>query len=35
VDGEMLAYPGDRTSGASAGNVCECKCTTYPAVRPD
>lgn len=34
VDGETLDYPGDRGSGASAGNVCECKCTTYPAVKP-
>lgn len=30
VDGEMLAYPGDPRG--SAGNVCECKCSTYPVV---
>jgi len=30
VGGESLQYPG--ASGASAGNVCNCLCTTYPVV---
>lgn len=30
VDGESLEYPGDMRG--SAGNVCNCLCTTYPVV---
>jgi hypothetical protein len=28
VDGEMLMYPGDTDLGASAGNVCNCRCSS-------
>ena len=31
VGGEAMAYPGD--SRASAGNVCSCRCSTYPLVQ--
>jgi uncharacterized protein with gpF-like domain len=31
VDGELLDYPGDPT--ASAGNVCNCRCTMVPVVK--
>lgn len=27
VDGETLQQPGDRKHGASAGNICNCRCT--------
>lgn len=32
VDGEELMFPGDTSLGASAGNVCRCRCTElyYP-----
>jgi len=30
VGGEMMEWPGDDT--ASAGNVCNCRCSTYPKV---
>jgi len=30
VGGEALAYPGDHR--ASAWNVCNCRCSTYPVV---
>ncbi|HCS49764.1 MAG TPA: hypothetical protein DIW61_16580 [Candidatus Aminicenantes bacterium] len=33
VDGEELQHPGD--PAGSAGNVCECKCSTYPEVRSE
>lgn len=26
VNGELLAQPGDRKNGASAGNICNCRC---------
>jgi len=32
VGGELLDYPGD--PAGSAGNVCNCLCTTYPVVGP-
>jgi HK97 family phage portal protein len=33
IGGEMLAYPGDPRG--SAGNVCNCLCSTYPVVGPE
>ena len=27
VSGQLMAQPGDRKNGATAGNVCNCRCT--------
>ena len=27
VTGELMSFPGDRKSGAAAGNICNCRCT--------
>ena len=34
VSGEFMLHPGDRKSGATAGNICNCRCThSHVAVR--
>lgn len=32
VSNEFLNYPGDSSLGASAGNICACRCTVLPVI---
>ena len=34
VGGELLKYPGDTSLGASAGNICNCRCSVQYSIDP-